>query len=569
VEKKSRSEVNRGFVALLTLLCLLAFAAYLSTLAPTITWRHWGIDTGELATAAHRLAVPHPSGYPVYLLLGKGFTLLPWGSIAYRTNLLSAFFAAATVGAVAWSIYLSLAATEMRAWPGAIGSLTGAAMFAFSPTFWSQAVITEVYTLHTFLLGLLLLLLVSLPPRPGTDPQISQIVQIGGPSPPRPKTQGVGEELPDGSRRGVTRGGLARLLALAAVSGLALGNHVTSGLALPGGAIFLYLNGTGVLPVQRALWAAPVFLASLSPYLLLVLRSWQGAWPTLWDTSTLPLLWEHVTGGPFKGLLFSFPVDIVLSRLSAAATFTLDQYGVPGVLLATGGLWFMARRTRPLFAFWLLTSGGTVVFALNYPVFDSQVYLLPFYLLLAVALGWGAGFLALFIQEVAPMVPSVAPRLPQGASRLVGLLSLALLVLPVLSYVATRTSVDLSKDWEAYSFAQDTLDTLPSGAVLLSWGGEETFALWYLQHAEDVRPDVMVVDARWSRAANYQRALERRYGDAVPPEGTPDYLQRLIETRPARDAIYATTAAAAMSPEIDPVAEPGRILYRVRRAAGN
>lgn len=83
---------------------LLALLAYLTTLGPTITSRHWGIDTGEMALAAYGLTVPHPSGYPTYLLIGYLSSLAPIGSIAYRLNIMSAVFGALTVGLVAYGI---------------------------------------------------------------------------------------------------------------------------------------------------------------------------------------------------------------------------------------------------------------------------------------------------------------------------------------------------------------------------------------------------------------------------------------------------------------------------------
>src|SRR2546428_11422613 len=53
-------------------------------------------DSGELVTAVHLLGIPHPSGYPLYILLGKLWTvLIPTGSIAFRMSLFSASAAAA------------------------------------------------------------------------------------------------------------------------------------------------------------------------------------------------------------------------------------------------------------------------------------------------------------------------------------------------------------------------------------------------------------------------------------------------------------------------------------------
>ena len=99
-------------------LFLFPFFVYLDTLAPSITWRHDGADGGDLIAAAYTLGIPHPTGYPLYVLLARLFTFLPWGDIAYRVNLMSAFFAAATIplGYLASSILLA-PTVEMGEWP--------------------------------------------------------------------------------------------------------------------------------------------------------------------------------------------------------------------------------------------------------------------------------------------------------------------------------------------------------------------------------------------------------------------------------------------------------------------
>ncbi|MBM4429445.1 MAG: DUF2723 domain-containing protein, partial [Chloroflexi bacterium] len=86
------------------LVCVLTLALYAHTLAPTITWRHDGYDAGDLIVGAHMLGIPHPTGYPTYMLLGKAFTYLPLGDVAYRMNLMSACCAALAIVL----LYLSL-----------------------------------------------------------------------------------------------------------------------------------------------------------------------------------------------------------------------------------------------------------------------------------------------------------------------------------------------------------------------------------------------------------------------------------------------------------------------------
>jgi hypothetical protein len=65
-------------------------AVYLHSVAPGLSWANDGSDGGDLIAAAATGGVAHPTGYPLYLLLARVFQFLPFGSLAFRTNLLSA-----------------------------------------------------------------------------------------------------------------------------------------------------------------------------------------------------------------------------------------------------------------------------------------------------------------------------------------------------------------------------------------------------------------------------------------------------------------------------------------------
>ena len=82
-------EKEKRFIMSIVFLISLGF--YLLTLCPTV----YVGDSGEFTTAAYTLGITHPPGYPLYVLFGKIFTLIiPFGNIAYRVNLMSAFFGA-------------------------------------------------------------------------------------------------------------------------------------------------------------------------------------------------------------------------------------------------------------------------------------------------------------------------------------------------------------------------------------------------------------------------------------------------------------------------------------------
>ncbi|MBU1345224.1 MAG: DUF2723 domain-containing protein [Proteobacteria bacterium] len=76
------------------LVLFVSFGVYLHTLTPTVGFH----DSGDMITASWVLGLPHPTGYPLYTLLGKVFCIIiPIGNIAYRMNMESALFASLAV----------------------------------------------------------------------------------------------------------------------------------------------------------------------------------------------------------------------------------------------------------------------------------------------------------------------------------------------------------------------------------------------------------------------------------------------------------------------------------------
>jgi hypothetical protein len=97
---KSIHQITAAFVLLFTLV------VYLLTVAPTVSF--W--DCGEFIACAYSLGVPHPPGTPLYILIGRLFTLLPIGADpAFPMNLISVLTSAAAV------LFVYLIWTPMKA----------------------------------------------------------------------------------------------------------------------------------------------------------------------------------------------------------------------------------------------------------------------------------------------------------------------------------------------------------------------------------------------------------------------------------------------------------------------
>jgi hypothetical protein len=108
----------------------IAFFLYMASAPPGLTWAHFGADGAELLTAAISNGVPHPPGYPLYILLLQGWLQLASGvtqgqNFAWYGNLLSCLLAAVSVGVTSQVVSkVLLAQTQWpwlwgeRSWPG-------------------------------------------------------------------------------------------------------------------------------------------------------------------------------------------------------------------------------------------------------------------------------------------------------------------------------------------------------------------------------------------------------------------------------------------------------------------
>ncbi|WP_310394597.1 DUF2723 domain-containing protein [Hymenobacter sp.] len=159
----------RSFKSLNNLVGWLVFAiaavTYLLTLEPTASF--W--DCGEFIACSYKLLVPHPPGAPTFLLLGRLMSLLSFGDVtkvAVLINALSGLSSAFTVLFLFWIITrmarklvlrgeardhaLTAESIEPTGYQtllilsaGAVGALA----FAFSDSFWFNAVEGEVYAM--------------------------------------------------------------------------------------------------------------------------------------------------------------------------------------------------------------------------------------------------------------------------------------------------------------------------------------------------------------------------------------------------------------------------------------
>ncbi|HET7478314.1 MAG TPA: DUF2723 domain-containing protein [Rubrobacteraceae bacterium] len=427
------------------------FFVYLSTLAPTIATN----DAGRFQIAAPTLGTGHPTGYPTFILLGKLFTYLPLGDIAYRMNLMAAVFGAAA------SVLFFLASREIGGRP--LAAAGGALLFAFSSTFWSQATVAEVYTMHaTFVLGVLYLLL-----------------------------------------RWRRSGAAASLLGAALLYGVSLGNNAGMVLLAPAFAV-LVLAGR-----WRKLTAALVGLAALecalglSVYAYIPIRGFAGAWHNYGDpVHNWGDVWKLVTGARFQGLMGGSPAQLLQGSgrfLYGLATQAPPPIGYAlGLILFVGGI-FGARalymRDKVVGVALILALTVTLLYAISYRIADIAVYYIPVYLFLGL-------FLTVWVTDIA------------GREGGRSALAAAPLCLAVLALAFNYGHADRSDYYAERQRSEAIMARLPERAVL--YGKLPIVPVTYLREVEGVREDVTL---RWLDGGTQGRHM---YSDVE--SGRPVYV---------------------------------------------
>lgn len=509
-------------------IALLTFAVYSLTRVPGLTF----IDSGELAASATLLGISHPTGYPLFTLLGWIFGHLPLGDEAIvRLNVMASLFCALGAG-VFFLVCLEIlsqipgsggdgenpgAAPAVRA-----GAAAGSLILAFSETWWLQSTAVEVYSLHVLLVALVLLTFFRALPRHG--------------------------EAADG-----------RWYLFAFVLGLCFTNHMTTILVGPG-LLFLYFSACGgrARSWKRLGRMTPFFLLGLTPYLYLPIRAAQNP-PFNWGAPDSPerFFW-HVSGKQFRVWIFS-------SGDAAARQFKYFLSGLPsetayiGLLLAVAGGVILFLRQRRMFWGTLILFVTCVAYSINYDIHDIDSYFLLAYICVAVWASIGTCWLVLRGGHWIARPRAAAWGVP--------------LVCAACVLVVNYPRVNQSSNTVVEDYTANMFGSLEGHAFVLSYQWDFwVSASYYVQYVRHERTDVAVVDKELLRRSWYLRELQVRYPWLFEPcrkeveafatelekfeQGRPynpsiiearfeEMVRSFIRTQSARRPVYVT-------PEIEP-----------------
>jgi hypothetical protein len=467
------------------LIAVAAFVMYRLTLCPTLDF----IDSGELATVACTLGIAHPTGYPLFSIIGWLFVHIPLGMrpitqlnlmaavlcsvglfIFFRfcVRLLNDYFPAekSTAGNTA----ITTKYFQLVLLPAAAGTL----ILAFSETYWSQALSIEVYSLHCIFLSLLLLTFI----------RAISAEDTGGNS-------GGGHGRPGG-----------KWILFAFVLGLAFTNHMTTILLAPAFITWYFgVYGFGKDSFRRIGMMILPFVAGFAIQFYLPIRA--SMHPVVnWGNPVDFDRWlTHFSGKVYRVWIFS-------STESASKQFRYfcstigGEFGWIPLLAAVAGIFHLMRTRRRLMLVTALLFFGCLLYSINYDIHDIDSYFLLIYYTVAVWIVVGVRWiLSSFRKKEALWIAAAAV--------LVAAAGLA---------AWTKPGVDESSNVIVEKYTRDLLSTVEPNGIVISYQWDYfVSAATYLQVVEGVRPDVVIIDKELCRRSWYFEQLKRRYPGLLDP----------------------------------------------------
>lgn len=450
---------------------LIPFIVYIKTLAPTVSF----IDTGELATVCIKLGIAHPTGYPLFTIVGHLFSLLPFGEEIYRLS-----FMCAVVSSLALVIFFNLMVflfTEFNIEQGSkdkksnlfngdfniltvyLISLAGTLTLAFSYTYWNIANSIEVYSFHQFFLISIIYFILKAANDVGKKDSRSEIYW----------------------------------LMFAFLLGLSTSNHLST-IFLSLGCLYLYfaLYRFNEVSFKRIAIMAIPFIIAFTAYIYFPVRadnpviSW--GYPANLDNFI-----RHFTGKQFSVWLFS-STEVTSKQFSYfVSSYPKEYYYIPFVFAIFGAV-NVFKNQRKLFYFTFLLFAFNVLYAINYDIHDIDSYFILAYIVSVIWIVFGISF---FIQKYKKIYFQLAI-----ASLLVALIPLS----------ANYSGNDESKNFYVKDYTENVFKSAKQNSLIISTQWDFFVAsAFYFQFVKGERPDIAIIDKELLRRVWYLRHVQIHY----------------------------------------------------------
>ncbi|HVD61940.1 MAG TPA: DUF2723 domain-containing protein [Gemmatimonadaceae bacterium] len=540
-------------------------ALYVATLAPsTAMW-----DASEYITAAYTLGIPHPPGNPLFVLLGRVASLLPFGGVAYRVNLLAAVCSALAAGI--WFLVAERVLAQWIAvrWVRRTGSVLAAVLGATAFTVWNQSVVNEkVYTMTLLFFTAVSWLMIS-----WTD------------DPAGPKAN-------------------KRLLMVAYLLGLGYANHPAGFLAMPAVGVAILVRRWQTFLDWRLLVKGLLVLAiGLTPFIYEPIRA--AYFPPLnegeptacvdkieasctFTELTKQRLMDNINreqygkklerGAPYTGQVGMWWLYFKWQWLRDAYSESPALQAILAVLFLSLGLvggyvhFAKDRRTFWYFGPLMFTLTLALIYYMNFKYGWSQAPDLGdnvqrevrdrdyFYIWSYSAWGvWAALGLVYVWQSIAELLdrsPGESNDAAGYASRRSWMLATPVLLIACVPLVGNWKTASHRGDTFAAEWGKDMLNSIEPYGIVITNGDNDTFPLWYAQEVEGVRQDVLVLVTSYLNTDWFVRQVIRRPVREYDAAKGPAIYRGKVWPKPKGSPLKWTYAEADAQPDYMELREP-------------
>ncbi len=466
-------------IALAIIAAMTGFIVYLTTLCPTVNF----IDSGELATVCYKLGIAHPTGYPLFTLIGYLFSHLPFGlRVIYQLNLFAAILC--SIGLFVFFRLLVLLLNEVSIknktrtnekielsektfFAVLIPAFAGTLLLGFSETFWSQALSIEVYSLHIVLLSLALITFL----RAIKNEQENSANKTG---------------------QIITK----QWLLFAYVLGITFTNHLSTIFLAPAMLVTYFATcGFSKTSWQRLLIMGAPFLLGLSVYLYLPFRAVNQPLLNWGNPDNVVSFFRHLTGKVYR-VWFLDSSESVMKQFKLFFETLPAEFAYVALVVALFGCWKLFSDSKRMFVFTALLFIGCVIFASFYDIHDIETYFLLAYLTVGIWIAFGVKF---FLEHT--------------DNHFVKRISiLAVVTLIVVTGFINSEKVNENKMSLVEEYSKDMFSSIEENGIVLSFQWDYfVSASYYLQHVEGYRPDVVIIDKELLRRTWYYQQLRNQY----------------------------------------------------------
>ena len=490
---------------------LFVLLVYFITLAPSVMQ----IDTGELATVQATLGIAHPTGYPLFTILGYLFLKIPLPfTKIFQANILAAlyrsaalfFFIKSMIQLFDYTLVNSHPQTNEKKKKGKetiqtvnilpaetdkiIIIICTALILAFSATFWQQSVSTEVYSLQGLLFTLILFFSI-------------KFFTTESPS-------------------------LKDHLFLSAAVALGFTNHMTTLLFIPG-LIYLFFAKTGF---SRQVFKniALMFFVFLGVIILvysyLFIRAGQNPALNWGNPLNLENFIRHVSGKQYQVWMFS-SVEDAKKQLASYVTGLPSVFVYIPLIFSAVGIFQIYKLHKKLFRFFTITFLFSVFYTINYSIHDIESYFLLSYIILAIFAGYGILKLFSLGKNRFGIVPNYV----------------TLVLIVMLVFTVNFSKADSSGIYVYEDYTKTILNSVPQNSIVFSYQWDYFVASsYYFSKVEHFRNDVAVIDKELLRRSWFYNQIETNFPDIIK-NIKPEINSFLTEIKPFEQSREFNSAA--------------------------